>query len=68
MSEHSRDTSEPTRKSRRESERGAARDSPVTDDRYSLVQLENGAVLLYDRNDYDAWIKSEVTVNLHSVA
>lgn len=33
-------------------------------ERYAMVSLDDGEVLLYDRDDEDAWIQSDASVDV----
>lgn len=63
MSEHTRDT----RDTRRKAEDGTTAIDSRIDERYTSVRLEDGNLLLYDRGDYDAWIKTDAAIDLARV-
>lgn len=60
MSEHTPDT-------RREAEDRTTATHSRIDERYTSVRLEDGQLLLYDRGDYDAWIKTDAAIDLARV-
>jgi len=39
-------------------------ETPLDTERYAHLSLDNGAVVIYDREDPDMWLQSDVTVEL----
>lgn len=37
-------------------------------ERYATIELDEGVVLLYDREEEEAWLQSDVAVDLDAVA
>jgi len=58
MSNAPSDTDEPPRQSMEPPE------TPLDTERYAHLSLDNGAVVIYDREDPDMWLQSDVTVEL----
>lgn len=39
-------------------------ETPLDTERYAHLSLDNGEVVIYDREDPDMWLQSDVTVEL----
>lgn len=39
-------------------------ESALDSDRYAHLPLENGEIVIYDREDPDTWLQSDVTVEI----
>lgn len=59
MSIHSRDSDG-------DSDFGASCTDEPTDERYTIAELDEGSILLYDREDNAAWIKSDTAIHLEN--